>query len=120
MTDTSLRPLPILTPGRELPTGDALAALRAAKQATGYSGMVLPVQAVQGSPAPILAVGCYPDWLTTFAHVPDFSDVGRLTAALRAILVDNEDPRLGDETYLLSRWFGAPVKRLEDEVWDGS
>lgn len=115
----TLRPLPILTTTGELPLGVDLDNLREAKFASGYDGMVIPAVAVQGSPAPILAVGCYPDWLTTFAYIPDFSDVGRLTETLRAILINNEDPRLGDETYLLSKWFGAPVKRLEDEVWDG-
>lgn len=114
MTDT-LRPLPILTVDGELPTGFALEALKAAKIATGYSGMVIPRKAVPGSPAPVLAVGREPDWLTTYAYLPDLSNIERITAALTAVLMEPNDPRLGDEVDLLSRWFGAPVKFVGEE-----
>jgi hypothetical protein len=116
MTDTSLRPLPILTPDKELPTGEALEALRRAKLATGYAGMVLPSRASQGSPAPILAVGCYPDWLTDFVYVADWTDEGKLTTALKAILLEEGAgwSVMGD-TYLLSKWFGGPVKYAGEE-----
>lgn len=114
MTDT-LRPLPILTASGALPDGFALEALKAAKLATGYQGMVIPRKAVPGSPGPILAVGVEPDWLVKFAYLPDLSSVDRITAALTAVLMEPEDPRLGDEVDLLSRWFGAPVKFVGEE-----
>lgn len=119
MTDTSLRPLPILTADGSLPSGRALETLRAAKMATGYPGRVWPCQAVEGSPAPILAVGVEPDWLTEFAYVPDLTDVGRVTAALNAILIDTDDPRLGGVEYLLSKWFEGPVKFIGEEEYHG-
>lgn len=118
MKQATLRPLPILTPTGELPTGEALLRLREAKKASGYLGMVLPRQAVQGSPAPILAVGIEPGWLVPFALVPDFNDVTRLTAALKAVLIDNEDPRLGGDEYLLSKWFKSPVKYIGEEPYE--
>lgn len=111
---TSLRPLPILTASRELPAGGALDRLRRAKLATGYSGLVEPRKAVYGSPGPILAVGVEPDWLTEFAFVPNFNDVGRLTEALRAILMNPEDPRIGQPVDLLSKWLGVEVKEVQD------
>lgn len=108
-----------MTKDGSLPSGRSLAALRDAKMATGYPGRVLPVKAVQGSPAPILAVGVEPDWLVSFALVPDFSDVGRLTAALTAILIDNDDPRLGGDAYLLSKWMGVDVTFQGEEPHAG-
>lgn len=110
----AVRPLPILTPGRDLPTGGALATLRRAKMATGYSGLLLPRRAVQGSPAPILAVGVEPDWVTDYAFVPDFTQEGRLTEALRAILMNPDDPRIGRPADLLSKWLGVEVKEVQD------
>lgn len=109
MTEPTIRPLPILTVDGELPAGEALLRLRLAKKATGYLGLVIPCKAVLGSPGPILAVGCEPDWLTSFALVPNLDDVDRLTAALTAILINPDDPRLAGDEYLLSKWFGAPV-----------
>lgn len=110
-----MRPLPILTADGELPTGAALEALRRAKLATGHDGLVLPRKAVQGSPEPILAVGVEPDWLTTFAFVPNLEDEERIAAALTAILMEPDDPRLSREEDLLSKWMGVEVKRLPDE-----
>ena len=111
----SVRPLPILTADGELPSGEALLALRASKKLSGYSGMVLPVKAVPGSPEPILCVGVTPDWLCTFALIPDLSNIDRTTAALDAVLVNNDDPRLGSEEVLLSKWMGVEVKMIEQE-----
>lgn len=104
-----MRPLPILMAGGGLPTGEPLERLKRAKQATGYSGLILPRIAVEGSPQPILAIGVEPDWLTTFAYLPNLDDETRITAALTAVLMEPEDPRLGDEVDLLSKWFGGPV-----------
>lgn len=116
MTDT-LRPLPILTADGELPTGGALATLRLAKMASGYSGMVRPMKAVQGSPGPILAVGVEPDWLVDYALVPDWSSATRLTEALKAILINPDDPRIGRDVDLLSKWFKGPVKFIGEEEY---
>ena len=117
MSEPTIRPLPILTPSGELPAGEALLRLRQAKKATGYLGMVVPCQAVLGSPGPILAVGREPDWLVSFAYVPYFDDVERLTAALTAILINPDDPRLGGDEYLLSKWFSAPVTYKGTELY---
>lgn len=116
MTETALRPLPILTRDHTLPRGEPLLRLQQAKKATGYLGLVLPCQAVQGSPGPILAVGVEPDWLVDYALVPNFDDVSRLTAALTAILINNNDPRLGTYETLLSKWFKGPVKYVGEEA----
>lgn len=114
MTD-ALRPLPILMEGGALPMGFALEALKRAKAATGYEGMVLPVKALPGSPEPILAVGVTPSWLTDYAYLPDLNSVDRITAALTAILMVPNDPRLNDRTDCLSNWFGVEVTYLGEE-----
>jgi hypothetical protein len=113
----TLRPLPILTADGRLPTGDALATLRLATLATGYPGRVLPSKAFHGSPGPILAVGVEPDWLVEYALVPDWSSATRLTEALKAILINPDDPRIGRDVDLLSKWFGGEVKYLGEEEY---
>lgn len=117
MSDT-LRPLPILTPDRSLPTGADLTALKFAKLSSGYEGLVLPREAVQGSPAPILAVGCEPDWLTDFAYVKDWSSITALTEALKIVLLSPE--RAIGDTYLLSKWLQGPVTLLGEEYYAGN
>ena len=113
-------PLPILTATGQLPTGEALDRLRRAKQASGYAGLVLPCKAVHGSPGPILAVGVEPDWLTTYAYLPNLDDENRIRAALIAVLINKDDPRLGDEMDLLSKWTGVEVKFVKEEDYDGT
>lgn len=116
--DGPIRPLPILTRNGELPTGRALDTLRRAKLATGYPGLVEPCKALQGSPEPILAVGVEPWWLTAYAYVPHLFDVGRLTEALRAILINPDDPRIGQPVDLLSKWAGVEVREVQDERFE--
>lgn len=112
-----MRPLPILTPGgRDLSPAE-LGVLKAAKGASGYEDLVLPRRAVQGSPGPILAVGVEPDWITDYALVPDLTDVGRVTAALTAILVEPDDPRLGQPEDLLSKWLDCDVTYVGEEEY---
>lgn len=111
-TDSSLRPLPILTPDGELPTGSALEALRAAKMASGYSGLIVPRQAVYGSPEPVLAVGVKPDWLTKYAYLEDWSDHDAIVRALQTILIW-DDGSVRDEASLLSEWMKAEVRLIE-------
>lgn len=113
-----MRPLPILLAGGGLPEGQDLERLKRAKFATGYDGMVLPRVAVPGSPAPILAVGVEPGWLTTFAYLPDLSDETRITAALTAVLIEPDNPRLGNDVDLLTKWFGKPVTYTGEEPYD--
>lgn len=113
-----MRPLPILMPGGELPQGGALDRLKKAKFLSRYTDLVIPHKAVQGSPAPILAVGIEPDWLTTYAYLPNLDDVSRITAALNAVLVDTDDPRLGGDVDLLTKWFGMPVTYTGEEPYD--
>lgn len=115
MTDT-LRPLPILLSEGGIPSGWALEALRQAKLASGYQGLIRPAVALEGSPAPILAVGCRPKWLTKYVYVDTLFDVEATTAALRAILIEEDDSVLGDED-LLSRWFKGPVKLIGEEEY---
>lgn len=114
MTET-LRPLPILLPEGGLPSGRALRALQEAKGRSGYSGLIRPAVALEGSPEPILAVGCHPSWLTRYAYVPDFTSIPRLTNALTAILMNPEDERMADREDLLSLWFGVEVKQIGEE-----
>jgi hypothetical protein len=114
MTDNNVRPLPILWPEGYEPTSEDWAALRTAKNATGYPGLVVPRKAVYGSPGVILAVGALPDWLARFAYIDTLSDIGRLTVALNAILNDPEDPRIGGPEELLSRWMGVEVKQVDE------
>jgi hypothetical protein len=102
-----------------MPSGWDLAALVAAKQATGYQGLVEPRPALPGSPQPILAVGIEPDWLTRYAYLPSLLDVERTTAALTAILMNPEDTRIADEIDLMSKWFGGEVKYLGEEPVNG-
>jgi hypothetical protein len=92
--------------------------LKFAKLATGYEGLVVPRMAREGSPAPILTVGVEPDWLTQYAYVDDWSNIGALTEALRTILI-KPDEALG-EVELLSKWFKAPVKYIGEEEYHGS
>jgi hypothetical protein len=89
--------------------------LREAKRASGYLGLVIPVHALEGSPEPILAVGVKPTWLTRYAYVPDFESIPRLTNALKAILVNPDDPRMEDREDLLSMWFGVKVTQIGEE-----
>lgn len=109
-----LRPLPILW-GQE-PTDADWAAVRAAKAATGYKGLVVPRQAVYGSPGVILAVGELPSWLCRFVYVDNTNDAEKLTEALNVVLNDPEDPSVGTEADLLSRWMGVEVKEVEEEM----
>lgn len=102
-------------PDGEEPTGAAREALRRSKQATGYDGLVMPAKAVHGSPEPFLAVGVEPDWLCRFAYLPSLEDDERTTAALTAVLMNPDDPRISDEAYLLSKWMGCEVKEITDE-----
>lgn len=110
MADT-LRPLPVLTPNAEAPSGRAYEALRRAKIESGYPGLVQPRQAVQGSPEPILAVGCKPGWLTRYVLVDSFEDHDALVHAMQAILIW-DDGSVSEEADLLSEWMGCEVKLI--------
>ena len=107
-------PLPILMEGG-LPSGEALERLKRAKQATGYDELVLPCVAVPGSPGPILAVGMEPDWVVEYALLPNLDDEARITAALTAVLINRDDPRLGTAEQLLTKWMGVEVKMTGEE-----
>lgn len=111
MTGTSLRPLPVLTPDPWPPSSRAWDALRAAKTASGYPGLIIPRQAVQGSPEPVLAVGVEPDWLTKFVYIDSLYDHDALVHAMQVILVWDDGSTLGEER-LLSKWMGCNVKLI--------
>lgn len=55
-------------------------------------------------------MGCHPDWLVSYAYLPDLTDVGRITEALKAVLINPEDKRLYTEEDLLSKWMGVELK----------
>lgn len=65
-------------------TEAALSVLRAAKAQLDTQTKIVPVDALQGSPGPILALGVRPDWLTDYVFVkPDgVDDPDRVAKAL--------------------------------------
>lgn len=112
-----MRLLPILW--AEPPTAEDWARLSAAREAIGYMDMVKPVQALQGSPGPVLAVGAYPTWLTGYAHVESTEDRTGLESALyHCLLLDGNET--GEEyAELISHWMGVQVSISGEESYEG-
>ena len=113
----AMRPLPILW-GFE-PTKEDWDNLRAAKRYSGHKELVVPRPAVPGSPGIILCIGIEaPTWAADrYAYVPDARQVDRLTEALRVVREDNrDDPRLGTQEQLLSKWMGGDVREVIEEI----
>lgn len=111
-----MRLLPILW--AEPPTAGDWARLSAARKAIGYSEMVKPVQALQGSPGTLLVIGdIRPDWLQNFYACDDITDEAALRVALDGAL--REDERMEAFGELLSAWMDTDVKQIGEEEHDG-
>lgn len=113
-----MRILPILI--EQEPTREGWENLSAAREALGYREKIKPARALPGSPEPILAVGKYPDWLTSFAYVHSLGEVDALEEALKLALSEPEREEV-EQMYetLLSRWMDADVKYVGEEDYDG-
>lgn len=111
-----MRLLPILW--AEPPTEEDWKRLSEAREATGYTELIRPAAALEGSPGPVLAIGKYPSWLTGYAHVESTSDRMGLEAALSHCLFG--DDKEGEEyAALLSHWMGVKVTCEGSEEYDG-
>lgn len=101
------------------PTPEDWARLTEAREAIGYTDVIKPVQALQGSPGTLLVIGeDRPSWLQNYYACNDITDKAELESALESALA-NEDNILAF-TELLSQWMGADVKRVGEEDYDGS
>lgn len=101
----------------EPPTAEDWARLSAARIAIGYTEMVKPVQALQGSPGTLLVIGkVRPSWLQNYYACDDIADERELQWALRGALT--EDERMEAFGELLSTWMGAEVKQVGEEEYD--
>lgn len=107
--------LPILW--TEEPTAEDWARLTAARKAIGYTEMVQPVQALQGSPGTLLIIGtATPDWLQNYYQCVDITNEDELQWALRGALTEDERAEVYSE--LLSAWMGVDVKQVGEEEID--
>lgn len=109
-----MRILPILW--AEPPTAADWERLSEARKALGYMDLIQPVEALEGSPGPVLAVGKMPDWIVQYAYVPSTRDA-KLGERLKACLDRQEDPDTIGK--LLSAWMGVDVKYVGEEEFDG-
>lgn len=110
-----MRLLPILW--TEPPTPEDWARLSAARIAIGYTDMVKPVQALQGSPGTLLVIGsASPTWLQNFYRCTDITDKDELEWALSGALT--EEDRAAAFAELLSQWTGVEVTQTGEEEHD--
>ena len=110
-----MRLLPILW--AEPPTNEDWERLSAARTAIGYTDLVKPVQALQGSPGTLLCIGARPDWLHNYYYCASTRDTADLEWALDGAL--REDERMEAFGELLSEWTGVDVKYVGEEEYDG-
>lgn len=111
-----MRLLPILW--GKTPRQSDWVALSRAKDTFGYSDMVQPATALQGSPGRILAIGRRPDWLCEYNYVDDTADP-RLPGVLQWCLDDTiTDPQAPTYADMLSHWFGGTVTFSGEEPHD--
>ena len=111
-----MRILPILW--SQPPTDEDWKRLSEARTALGYTDLIKPVQALEGSPQPVLCIGAFPSWLTDYTHVLDTLDEG-LQDALSYCLDEQKHDVRKLEAFLLSQWMGTEVKYIETEDHDG-
>lgn len=110
-----MRLLPILW--AEPPTAEDWQRLSAARIAIGYTDMVKPVQALQGSPGTLLIIGkVRPSWLQNYYACDDITNDSELRWALEGAL--NEDERMEAFGELLSTWMGTEVTQVGEEETD--
>lgn len=111
-----MRILPILW--AEPPSTADWERLSQARKALGYMELIQPVEALEGSPQPILCIGKLPSWMTEFAYVDSTSDM-ELGNALDCCLNPGYDQQPEAYALLLSRWMGGDVKYIRTEGQDG-
>lgn len=111
-----MRILPILW--AQPPTDEDWKRLSEARTALGYTDLIKPVQALEGSPQPVLCIGAFPSWLTDYTHVLDTLDEG-LQDALSYCLEGQHEETWELDSVLLSEWLGVGVKYLHTEDYDG-
>lgn len=108
--------LPILW--SEPPTADDWSRLSAARKGLGYTEMIQPVEALQGSPGTLLVIGSSsPDWLQNYYRCLDITDEAELEWALGGAL--REDERMESYGELLSTWMGIEIRQVGEEDHDG-
>lgn len=97
-------------------TGGRVSVLRAAKARLVTEQIVVPQDAVPGSPAPVLAMGEHPDFLTSYVFVrPDGADdPERVSKALDYWL---QGGATHSESDLLGEWLGGEVRFVGTEPY---
>lgn len=100
---------------RELPIlgNPDMAKLKLAKAATGLAFLVVPVKWRDDSFDRFLAWGVRPDHFADYAYVDDETSSDGLTAALRWVLTDEENPRANTVTKSLREIFGEGLRELD-------
>lgn len=101
-------PLPVYP---HKPTGETLELLKRAKKRLNLDVLVIPVDAVPGSPGRILALKESPSWLCDHALVKNPTEES-LAAALEWVLTGKEDPRATTVIKKLTEIFGDGVKEI--------
>lgn len=107
-------PTPLPTYPRK-PTGDDLTLLKQAKALVDTDKLIIPVDAVVGSPGRILALREKPDWICDYAYVQN-PTIESVKAALEWILNDTEDGRGMTVIRKLTEIFGPGVKEIADNI----
>lgn len=101
------------------PTPEDWARLTEAREAIGYTDVIKPVQALQGSPGTLLVIGeGRPSWLQNFYACNDITDKADLMWALDGAL--RMEGRAEAYSELLSSWMGVEVSSVGEEEHDGS
>lgn len=101
----------------ETPTPEDWKRLSASRERIGYTDMVKPARALQGSPGTLLVIGPgRPDWVQNFYACNDITDNAELDWALAGAL--QEDERVESFAELLSLWMDADVKMTGEEEHD--
>lgn len=106
-----MKPLPIWAPE---PSGDILAALRAAKAQIHTDILITPVKAVPGSPGRVLAFGSPPPWLCDYALIGQVVPE-RIKPALEWALGLREDDRPMTVLRKMQQIFGSETREVNNE-----
>lgn len=101
-------PLPIYP---HKPVGDDLTLLKQAKALIPTDKLIIPVDAVPGSPGRIIALREHPNWICDHAYVAT-PNLESIKAALEWALTDKEDPRATTILKTLTETFGEGVKEI--------
>lgn len=100
--------------GKE-PTAEDWARLSAARIASGYTEVIKPVRALQGSPGRILAVGAKPGWLCDYLRVDDTQDSRLVDVLSWCLNPELEDPRSPTPEEMIVEWSGGQFVYVGEE-----